>query len=379
MKPRTMLLAILAIVAAIEILVAIAFDAFGVKGGIGRTMLAVALSAAAAAVPLYMVAVRPSARHLAARRNLSRTAEIQNVLIRIDAMAMEAEAPDLILRKTAEDVRRLLNVPRCTFWLFGSPDTVVEYRATGLPPAATDFPFLESPETWNAASRSGKCFVVEDVRKAAAYRTVADDMERFGARSFIEAPLCLPEGPIGFLFLCRPEAHAWSDDYVRAAEAVARQVAAAVIHAREFRNCEDRSNNLLSLLDHVPGLVYRGQRDWTMSIASAEIERMVGIPPREFLSGAVLWKDLIHPTDLLSVKAAFRSAVARTEKVLRVEYRARHRNGSYRWFADRRQIIYDDNGHFLYADGICLDITDRKRAEIEKAAPMTAAGVPVGT
>ncbi len=376
MKPRNMLLVILAVVAAIEILVAIAFDGFGLKGGLGKVMLGVALSAAVSAVPLYMVAVRPSARHLTA---LSLKAEVQDILIRIDKMAMEEGDPEPILRRAAEDVRRLLDVPRCTFWLFGSPDAVVEHRAPDLPPAATDFPFRESPESLSAVSRSGQCIEVEDVGKEPAYRKVAEEMERFGARSFLEAPLFLPEGPIGFLFLCRPEPQSWSDDSVRVAEAVARRVATAFAHARKFRSCEEQSAGLRSLLDHIPGLAYRGERDWTMSTVSAGVERMTGFSPREFLGGAVLWKDLIHPTDLLSVKAAFRSAVAKGEKFLRVEYRVRHRNGNYRWFADRRQIVYDDNGRFLYADGICLDITELKRAAGENAEQRTAAGVSAKT
>src|SRR5512139_1829469 len=129
MKPRTMLLVVMAIVAASGILVTIAFDAFGLKGGTGKTVLGIALFAAASAVPLYFVAVRPSARHLEKLRKLSRRAEAQDLLIKIDTMAMEAEDPDVMLRTAVADVRRLLDVPRCTFWLFGPPETVVEHRA----------------------------------------------------------------------------------------------------------------------------------------------------------------------------------------------------------------------------------------------------------
>jgi len=370
-----MLLVILVIVAASEILATIAFDAFGLKGGPGNTVLGAALFAAASAVPLYFVAVRPSARHLEKLRDLSRRAEVQDTLVTIDRMAMEAEDPDPMLRKAAEDVHRVLNVTRCTFWLFGPPEAVVEHRAAGLPSAAANFPLRKSPGTWNELCRSKTYTVVEDVKKSVAYRPVAEAMERFGAKSFITAPLCLPEGPIGFLFLCRPEQHAWSNDSVLMAQAVARQVGTAVGHARYIRGCEDLTDSLLSLLNHVPGLVYRGQRDWSMTIVSTDVERMIGYSPKEFLEGSVNWKNLIHPDDLPSLKMTFRNAVARGHKTLRVEYRARHKNGNYRWLADRRQVIYDEKGHFLYADGMCVDITERKRVEIEKAAQMMSAGV----
>ena len=375
MKPRTMLLVIMAIVAASGILVIIAFDAFGLKGGTGKTVLGIALFAAAGAVPLYFVAVRPSARNLENLRKLSRRAEVQDLLITIDTMAMEAEDPELMFQKAVEDVRRLLNATRCTFWLFGPPETVVEHRAAGLPPADTDFPLRKSGETWKEFCRSRKCTVVEDVKRSAVYQPVAEAMERFGARSFIKAPLCLPEGPIGLLFLCRPEPHAWSDDSALVARAIARQVGTAIGHAKDIRSREEVTDNLISLLDHVPGLVYRGQRDWTMTIVSADVERLTGYSPMEFLDGSVNWKNLIHAEDLPSLKMTFRNAVAKGHRVLRVEYRIRHKNGSYRWVADRRQVIYDEKGHFLYADGMCVDITERKRVEIEKAAQMMSAGV----
>ncbi len=375
MKPRTMLLVILAVVATIELMVVLAFDLLGLTGGTGRTILAVAISVAASAVPLYVVAVRPSAILAEERRDLSRKAEVQDILIGIDAAAMETNDPDLALGRAAEDVCRVLEVPRCAFWLYGAPDAVVEHCAADLPPAATHFPLRESPELLEEAWRTGRCAAVDDVRNAAAFWPVAHDMEAFGARSFLAAPMSVPEGPIGFLFLCRPEPHSWSDNTVLVAEAVARQVGTVVQHARELRNREDMTSNLFSLLDHLPGLVYRGQRDWSMTIVSAGVERLTGFPPHEFLGGGVSWKNLIHPDDILTVKMAFRSAVSKAQKLIRVEYRIRHRDGSYRWVADRRRLVYDDAGHFGYVDGLCLDITERKRAEAAMTGQVATAGV----
>ncbi len=375
MKPRTMLLVILSIVAGIQVAVVIAFDALGLTGGIGTAAAAVAVTVVASAVPLYFVAVRPSARLAAERSALARKAEVQDVLAAIDALAMETNDPDQVLAAAAEDLRRVLQAPRCAFWLFGAPDSVVEHRAAGLPPAATHFPLRESADLLDDTLRTGRCTAIDDVRKAQAFWPIADEMERFGARSFLAAGLCLPEGPVGYLFLCRPEPTAWSAADIAAAEAVASQIGTVLRHATEIRGREDVTASLLSLLDHLPGLVYRGQRDWAMSIVSAGVERLTGYSPQEFLDGVVSWKNLIHPEDLLTIKLAFRDAVARSQKVLRVEYRARHRDGTYRWVADRRRLVYDDAGHFLYVDGLCLDITDRKRLEAGATAQAATAGV----
>jgi hypothetical protein len=37
---------------------------------------------------------------------------------------------------------------------------------------------------------------------------------------------------------------------------------------------------LLSLLDNIPGMVYRGMPDWSISFVGSEVERLTGFTPR---------------------------------------------------------------------------------------------------
>ena len=120
---------------------------------------------------------------------------------------------------------------------------------------------------------------------------------------------------------------------------------------------------LLSLINNAPGMVYRGHPDWSLSFIGAEVAPVTGYSAEEFTSGAASWKKIIHPDDLASVKESYRKAVKERSKFLRVEYRIRHKNGSIRWVADRRQLIYDETGSFVYVDGLLLDITERKETD----------------
>ncbi len=130
----------------------------------------------------------------------------------------------------------------------------------------------------------------------------------------------------------------------------------------ETRAGED-SARLLSLMNNIPGVVYRGLPDWSLSFIGAEVRRLTGYPARDFLSGAVSWTHLIHPEDLERIRRTFRQAVSDRRGVLRAEYRILHDDGETRWIADRRQLFYDDGGRFAYVDGLMLDITERKRME----------------
>ncbi len=123
------------------------------------------------------------------------------------------------------------------------------------------------------------------------------------------------------------------------------------------------AGRLLSLMNNVPGAVYNGRPDWSITFMSADIERMTGIPASEFQSGAMKWKTLVHPDDLHELEAIFLDAVRKREKELRVEYRIRHRDGHDIWIADRRQFAYGADGRFLFVDGLILDISRRKKAD----------------
>ncbi|MEK7375086.1 MAG: PAS domain-containing protein, partial [Thermodesulfobacteriota bacterium] len=136
------------------------------------------------------------------------------------------------------------------------------------------------------------------------------------------------------------------------------------IEKSEERN-RDLARKLTSLINNVPGIVYRGHPDWALSLIGAEVEQVTGHASGEFTSGAVGWKEIIHPDDIEQVKETFRKAVREKSDILYVEYRIRHRDGGIRWIADRRQMIYDAEENFAHVDGLLLDITDRKRAEAE--------------
>jgi two-component system, cell cycle sensor histidine kinase and response regulator CckA len=123
---------------------------------------------------------------------------------------------------------------------------------------------------------------------------------------------------------------------------------------------------LLSLLENIPGIVYRGMPDWSLTFVGGEVERLTGYTSREMLGEVTLWRSLIHPDDIEPVCESIRNAVCHRERILRVECRIVRKNGEVRWVSDRRQMIYDDSGMLLCVDGLCMDITEQKRAEEER-------------
>jgi len=126
------------------------------------------------------------------------------------------------------------------------------------------------------------------------------------------------------------------------------------------------SDLLRSLLDNIPGIVYRGMPDWSLTFVGGEVERLTGYTSREMLDESTLWRGLIHPDDIEPVSELIRNAVLLRERILRVDCRIVRKDGEVRWVSDRRQMIYDEGGMLLCVDGLCMDISEQKRAEEER-------------
>src|SRR3972149_3653581 len=111
----------------------------------------------------------------------------------------------------------------------------------------------------------------------------------------------------------------------------------------------DAAEQLSSLLNNVPGAVYRVLRDWSLQFLGAGVERVTGDPPHG-----------VPPPGRVGRLGGREGTM---EKKLRVRYRIPRRDGSERWLEDRRQMIYDEDGHFSRVDGLLLDITEEKATE----------------
>lgn len=134
-------------------------------------------------------------------------------------------------------------------------------------------------------------------------------------------------------------------------------------HRRILSSREELTERLIALMNNVPGLVYRGYPDWSVGFMGAGAERITGYAADDFLHGALSWKDLVVPEDLERIRQPMRKSLRRKDRLLRVEYRIRQKDGSVKWIADRRQLVYDSGERLLHIDGLVLDITERKRSE----------------
>jgi adenylate cyclase len=125
---------------------------------------------------------------------------------------------------------------------------------------------------------------------------------------------------------------------------------------------------LARLLSASPAVIYsfKATADFAPTFISDNITSVFGYTPAEYLTDPSFWRDRVHPSDLASVEQAISAFFHNGIHV--VEYRFRHKDGSYRWVNDLQHLIRGVDGKPFEIVGSWSDITARKAAEEERAA-----------
>ena len=111
-----------------------------------------------------------------------------------------------------------------------------------------------------------------------------------------------------------------------------------------------------------------GSWDWNIStnevICSENVEAILGLPSGSFDGTFAGFQQLIHPADRQAVDHAInRSIEGRSD--YEVEFRMARPDRRICWIAAKGRVLYEDQERPAHLIGVCMDITERKRAEQE--------------
>jgi PAS domain S-box-containing protein len=101
----------------------------------------------------------------------------------------------------------------------------------------------------------------------------------------------------------------------------------------------------------------------TGRVHCTNIQEQLGYPATEAAINYEAAAAPIHPDDRGRVEQALRAYLAGETPEYSVEFRARHRDGSYRWILSRGVMVRDSAGRTVRFAGTRIDITERKAAE----------------
>jgi two-component system, cell cycle sensor histidine kinase and response regulator CckA len=112
-----------------------------------------------------------------------------------------------------------------------------------------------------------------------------------------------------------------------------------------------------------------GLAPWDWDLTTDEVnfwpewKRQIGYEPDEVPNRYEEWESRLHPDDKQRVLTTLRAYLAGREAEYALEFRLRHRNGTYRWIYTRGVALRDASGRQTRMIGCHLDITERKQLE----------------
>jgi len=111
-----------------------------------------------------------------------------------------------------------------------------------------------------------------------------------------------------------------------------------------------------------------GLWDWNIltneDYFSPRWKEIIGYRDDEIVNQRSTFLDLLHPDDQAVVKEVTRGQLEKGERYA-VEFRLRHKDGSYRWLLSRAEAVRDAAGRPVRLVGAVTDITGRKAMEAE--------------
>ena len=115
------------------------------------------------------------------------------------------------------------------------------------------------------------------------------------------------------------------------------------------------------LMSSGPSIIYtaKATADYGITSVSDNLVAVLGYQPSDFIDDADFWSGIIHPED---APDTFRT-ISEVDDSISLEYRMRHRDGSFRWIHDQFKIIKDELEIPVEIVGTWSDITERKHAE----------------
>jgi PAS domain S-box-containing protein len=121
-------------------------------------------------------------------------------------------------------------------------------------------------------------------------------------------------------------------------------------------------------------LAVQGTNDglWDWDLVSNEVylssrwKEMLGFGDAELPNSYDTWRERVHPEDLPVALAALQRHLDESTSCYQLEYRLRHKDGSYRWFFLHGGTLRDAGGAPLRVFCWHTDISERKQAEAQR-------------
>jgi PAS domain S-box-containing protein len=109
--------------------------------------------------------------------------------------------------------------------------------------------------------------------------------------------------------------------------------------------------------------IWKNQENWPAEFVSENVIHF-GYKVEDFTSGKILYGNIIHREDIKAVNENLAHSIKEGTDSFQMEYRILTGDGSVRWVEERTFIQRDSKGDVTRFQGIVIDITEKKEAQV---------------
>ncbi|HEX7357298.1 MAG TPA: PAS domain S-box protein, partial [Ignavibacteriaceae bacterium] len=131
-----------------------------------------------------------------------------------------------------------------------------------------------------------------------------------------------------------------------------------------WRLMEKPEQKIISMLNNLPGFVYRFKDDKnrTIEFISSGCKKLTGYSANDFINKKILFNDLI-PTQYQKQILSKRQKAVKQKIYFELEYPIITKSGNLNWIWERGKGVYSDKGKLLFIEGFIEDISNYKNTE----------------
>jgi len=134
-------------------------------------------------------------------------------------------------------------------------------------------------------------------------------------------------------------------------------------YAEEMRSSHEMKIMIENVINNSPVVIFfwRAEHNWPVKFVSENINQF-GYSAEDFISGELLYGDIIHPSDILKVRNKYTGSLEAGLKNYIQEYRVLTKSGEVCWVEERTFVEYDEGNKVTSIQGIIVDITENKKS-----------------
>jgi PAS domain S-box-containing protein len=292
----------------------------------------------------------------------------QNALLELGDAIRDLTDPDEIAYVASRILGTVLNVSRVGY---GVIDTVREtitverdWNAPGVTTIAGTLKFRDHG-SYIEDLKLGRTVAITDVALDPRTSATAPVLKAISAASFVNMPLVEQDDFVALLYANNAVPRAWSDDDLLLMREVADRVRSATERLRAEADRRASEEQFRVFAEAVPNQIWAARPDGYLYWFNQQVYAFNGLQPGA-LDGMTTWANQIHPEDYPAAADAWHHALGTGERY-GVEFRARGKDGVYRWFLVRADAVRAADGTILRWVGTNTDIDDSRRQTAELA------------